>query len=100
MTSRDGALMSDLSPTLAEALERDLLARYGPLIGNDQLCQALGYSSIDAFRQAQSRGLLPVPVFSIPKRRGKFALVKDVAQWLATTYAAEVWPSMPASTQS
>jgi hypothetical protein len=26
---------------------------------------------------------LPVPVFAIAHRRGKFALCKDVAQWLA-----------------
>jgi hypothetical protein len=26
---------------------------------------------------------VPVPVFSIKNRRGKYALVKDVASWLA-----------------
>ena len=82
--------MSNVSPhiPLANVLESDLLARYGPVIGNAELSKALGFSSLDAFRQALSRGLLPVPIFSIPRRRGKFALSKDVADWLATTYAA------------
>ena len=68
---------------LASALERDLLHRYGPLIGHDDLRQALGYMSMDAFRQALSRDQMPVPVFAVPHRRGKYALSKDVAHWLA-----------------
>ncbi len=68
---------------LAHVLEQDLLQRYGPVIGQDDLRQALGYASLDAFRQALSRGLLPVLVFPIPHRRGKYALAKDIASWLA-----------------
>jgi len=69
--------------TLAKVLEQDLLQRYGPVIGQDDLRQALGYNSLDAFRQALSRDSLPVPVFAIPNRRGKYALAKDIAHWLA-----------------
>lgn len=79
MTSRD-----EISDPLVHSLEQDLLHRYGPVIGHDDLRQALGYASLDAFRQALSRGLLPVPVFPIPHRRGKFALAKDIASWLAS----------------
>ncbi|AXQ98283.1 hypothetical protein [Pseudoalteromonas piscicida] len=43
----------------------------------------LGYGSGEAFRQAVSRKTVPIPVFSIDKRKGKFALTKDVARWLA-----------------
>lgn len=77
--------MNPLSDTaaLAESLERDLMARYGPLISNDDLRQALGYVSMEAFRQALSRKTAPVPVFSVANRRGKYALTKDVAAWLA-----------------
>jgi len=75
--------MAKPDPDLAQILEKDLLQQYGPLIGNDALRSALGYPSQDAFRQALARGRLPVPVFALPKRRGKFALVKDVAAWLA-----------------
>ena len=70
---------------MAELLERDLLARYNaPLLGGDDLRSALGYPSAEALRQAISRGTVPVPVFAVEHRRGKFALVKDVAAWLAT----------------
>lgn len=68
---------------LAVILERDLLSRYGPLIGKEDLWMALGYPSNDAFRQGVSKKLIPIPIFEIENRRGKFALVKDLANWLA-----------------
>jgi hypothetical protein len=68
---------------LALQLESDLIREYGPVISRESLCAALGYSSMNAFRQALSRGTVPVRVFDIPMRRGKFALSKDVARWLA-----------------
>lgn len=74
-------------PALAQALENDLLGRHGPMLGNDDLRVALGYPSREAFRQALTREQVPVPVFSLPRRRGKFALVKDVAAWLARCHA-------------
>ncbi|ENG7912686.1 hypothetical protein R4575_16705 [Acinetobacter baumannii] len=67
----------------AELIERDLFERYGPMISDDALRIALGYRSFDAFRQALTRKTVPIPVFSIENRRGKYALVKDVASWLA-----------------
>ncbi len=93
MTERDEAPKVTDTTTLADALERDLLARYGPIIGADDLRQALGYASMDAFRQALSRRQLPVPVFALPNRRGKFSLSKDVAQWLATSRAGGTFPA-------
>lgn len=69
--------------TLEEVLERDLLDQYGPVVGGESLRKALGYPSMDALRQAMSRGTLPVPVFRIENRRGTFALIKDIAKWLA-----------------
>jgi hypothetical protein len=53
-----------------------------PLIGGKELILSLGYPSAAAFRQAQRRGQLPIEVFSIPNRRGKFALRADFAHWL------------------
>lgn len=67
-----------------ESLKLQIEARYGLLISNDDLRIALGYPTMEAFRQALYRNTVPVPVFSIPNRRGKFALSKDVAEWLAT----------------
>lgn len=77
--------MSETLSSLAELLERDLIARHGsPLLGGDNLRSALGYPSVEALRQAISRGTVPVPVFAVEHRRGKFALARDVAAWLAT----------------
>lgn len=74
----------------AVLLERDLMNQYGPMVSGDVLRLVLGYSSKEAFRQALSRQTVPVPVFAIPNRRGKFALVKDVAAWLAAQRARVV----------
>jgi hypothetical protein len=63
-------------------LERELMRCYGPMVGNDELRQALGYPSKEAFRQAIVRKSVPVPIFDVVNRRGKFALVRDVAIWL------------------
>lgn len=68
---------------LAAAIERDLFVQYGPMLSDDDLCRALGYRSMGALRQALVRHTNPVPIFAIQNRRGKFALVKDVARWLA-----------------
>jgi len=69
---------------LATLLEHELMERYGPLLSNDNLRVALGFVSMDAFRQALARKTMPIPVFPLPNRRGKYALVKDVAIWLST----------------
>jgi hypothetical protein len=77
--------MTTVAPpdSLAVEIERDLLDRHGPMIGGRALCSALGFPSMAAFRQSLTRGRVPVPIFSLPLRRGKFALVKDVACWIA-----------------
>lgn len=69
---------------LETSLASELTSIHGPMIGGDALWRVLGYASSDAFRQAYSRGLMPVPVFRIENRRGKFALAHDVARWLVT----------------
>ena len=95
----------DIEVPLEVLLERQLMHRYGPLIGNDDLSQALGYPSKDAFRQALSRKSVPVPVFEIENRRGKFALIGDVAKWLVTqrgrsVNAKAVEPELSSATKS
>ncbi len=54
--------------------------KFIPLIGNRELILALGYTSASAFRQALSREQLPINAFSLPNRRGKFALRADLLQ--------------------
>lgn len=100
MTDHDfgSPAVTGISVDLAAALEKDLFSRHGPLIGGEALRAALGYSSMDAFRQALVRKTVPVSVFSIANRRGKFALVKDVANWLATLPVAT--PVEPVQTSS
>ncbi|MEP1444746.1 MAG: hypothetical protein ABJK37_01355 [Paraglaciecola sp.] len=69
---------------LAEQLEKDLLLMYGsPLITGEDLQKAMGFRSVDALRQAIVRKTIPVKVFNLDNRRGKYALVKDIARWLA-----------------
>lgn len=68
---------------LARQIEQDLLEKYGPILSGEILIRSLGYKSADAFRQALVRKTIPVPVFNIEHRRGKFALTKDVSAWLA-----------------
>ena len=69
-------------------LVADMERQYGPLLGGTALYRALGLPSAAAFRQAASREALPVQVFSIPHRRGRFALTREVAQWLARLKAS------------
>jgi hypothetical protein len=68
---------------LAEELEAQLVRDWGPILSGEALRRALGYRSIESLRQAISRGTIGVPVFAIEHRRGKYALTKDVARWLA-----------------
>lgn len=65
-----------------QGLEKDLLREFGPLIGGVELQRALGFKSAVTFRRAARLGQLPVKVFEVQGRRGKFALTSDVARWL------------------
>lgn len=70
--------------TLAKELEESLMNLHGSqvLTGTD-LQKAMGYRSLDSLRQAILRKTFPIPVFNFPNRRGKYALVKDIASYLA-----------------
>jgi hypothetical protein len=67
--------------TLEEIAAR-LTLLYGGIVGGVRLTHLLGYPSQAAFRKAVERDRLPVPVFTIAGRRGKFAQVEDIASWL------------------
>lgn len=83
MASRDAHTDPDLVEELQDALER----RYGPVLGGGKLASALGFASNEALRQARRRGQVSVTLFTLPKRRGHFALARDVARWLAEAHA-------------
>jgi len=74
---------SETEIATALALEKDLLDRYGLLLTGDALIRELGYASKAAFRQSLVRKTVPVPVFELDNRRGKYALAKDIARYLA-----------------
>lgn len=67
---------------LAIKLEKDLIDRYGPIVGGEDLRQVLGYKTASAFRLALKLGDISLPIFNIEKRRGKFALSVDIANWI------------------
>lgn len=68
---------------IAQRLHEELLALHGPILGGEQLAHALGYGTLAAFRQARRRNQVDVTLFTLPNRRGVFALTLDVASWLA-----------------
>ena len=63
--------------------ERQLLERFGPMIGGADLIHVAGFPNAAALRQAVHRNKVGFPVFQVPGRRGRFAWTVDVAQWLS-----------------
>jgi len=68
---------------LRRGLEEDLLRLYGPLLSTEVLWKVLGYQTKNAFQQAVKRNRIAIPLIEIEHRRGKFALAKDMAMYLA-----------------
>lgn len=68
--------------TGAMPLTDQMLTRYGPTLSGRELYGALGFKSYAAFHRSKQRGEVGVSVFSLPGRRGWFALTTDVATWL------------------
>jgi len=58
------------------------LQRYGPVLGGDDLRTFLGYRTAAALAKARYLGLVGVPLFSIPGRKGKFAMTSEACSWL------------------
>lgn len=69
---------------VTEKIERELISEYGHLIGSRDLPKVLGFPNAVALRQAVHRNQLPIKLFSIEHRRGKFASATDCARLLAT----------------
>jgi len=59
-----------------------LLDQFGLLIGGKDLMRALGYRTQAAFYKAIRESRLGVNVFEIEGRQGKFAMTREVGQWL------------------
>ena len=68
---------------MANASLRQLMIReYGAVVGGRDLRSALGFKSTAAFGHAVRSGYIPLRIFEMPGRRGRFALVSDIADWL------------------
>lgn len=68
---------------MTQAIEKELVEKYGHLLNMEALRKTLAFPTIGALQQSINRGALKIPVFNIENRKGKFALAKDVAEWLA-----------------
>ena len=64
-------------------LEKELTEKHGAVVGNSDLRHLLGFKSYSSFNRAVRMNLLELDIFMIKNRRGKFALTKDVAQWIS-----------------
>ncbi len=65
-----------------EVFEARLIRALGATVGGGGLSRALGYPTQDAFRKAHQRGRVPIATFEVRGRRGRFAMVVDIAAWL------------------
>ncbi len=79
-TTNDGLDVCELFRT---QLRESLLHLHWPLMGGPDLMTALGHRSPASLRQARRRGQIGIVLFTVPNRRGLFALTQDVADWLA-----------------
>ena len=77
---------------VAAVIEADLNQRHGPKLHGKALVEILGYSSSAALRQAVLKGRVTVPLFTPEKRRGRWALTREVALWLAEQRFQETAP--------
>lgn len=68
---------------LAEAIKDVLLMVHGPLLAGDLLWRVLGYSTVDGLRQAVHRKNAPIEMMQLDNTPKKFAMIYDVANWLA-----------------
>ena len=69
--------------------ERDLLDRYGPLIGGADLVNIACFPNAADLRQALHRNTIGFPIFHVPGRRGRFAWAADVARWLSELHRCQ-----------
>lgn len=67
---------------LAETVYRDLYKTYGVMVGGSALRQLLGYPTAAAMRRSVERGTLSLPTFVLPGLKGRFALTRELAQWI------------------
>ena len=70
------------SESMTTSRERQLREQYGELLSTADLARVLRYGTAQAVRKARLRGVLPIPMQSIPGRRGWYATARAVAVYL------------------
>ena len=65
-----------------EELAAQITMSSGPFVRISDAWQLLGYPSSDAARKAAARNRMPVKVFALPERRGKYVRSLELAAWL------------------
>ena len=71
-----------------------LWTHYGPIMDAKALCKILHYPSVTALNTARSRGSLPFSPIKIERRRGVFALTKEIAEVLERVEQERTLPAM------
>jgi len=66
----------------SKSLSDQLMELYGPTLGGRDLYAALGFKTYGAFHRSKQRDEIGIKIFTLPGRRGWFALTTDVAKWL------------------
>jgi hypothetical protein len=56
-----------------------------PLMTSPETARAMGFKTVSALSKARLAGRLPVPMFTVPGRRGWFASTERVRDWLEQT---------------
>ena len=81
-SSRQYLGTTELTRIVEMSTKAKLVEAYGPLISGGDLGGRAGFKSTDALRVAEQRGRLGFRVFRIEGRRGRFARVEEVVDWL------------------
>jgi hypothetical protein len=73
--------------TLRAQLRQELAFLYGEMIGGDRLRHVLGFVTSSSLSMAINRKAIDLATFRVNGRRGRFALTKEVADWLVAQRA-------------
>lgn len=79
-----GRLQQQVLGDRVQALENNLLQRYGSLLTSVEVAEVLRYPSAQAVLKARMRGSLPVPMMRLPSRRSWFMSSHGLAKYLAS----------------
>jgi hypothetical protein len=77
--STDTKTQSEFDP---EGWSTTQIALYGPVLGGADLRKFLGFRTATAFLKARAQGSIGLPVFTLPPRRGYFAMTSEACAWL------------------